>query len=129
MFETDTTRRRLRQSVSGTTDITLAGCLGRDGNGSDGVPTSPIYVSFDVNPDEDGGGPQPGFMTEEMSEQTHNVAASLPEDEGYSPLWTVSVYDNEEFGDVSDLESATDVTVLETDTATVNCPVVSGGMR
>ncbi|SFB84905.1 hypothetical protein SAMN05444422_102376 [Halobiforma haloterrestris] len=92
------------------------------------VPTTPIYVSFDVNPDEDGGGPQSGFMTEEMSEQTHNVVASLPEDEGYSPLWTVTVYDNEEFGDVSDLESATDATVLETDTATVNCPVVSGGM-
>lgn len=96
---------------------------------SNEVPVSPIYVSFNTNPDEDGGGPQSGFMTEEMSDQTHNVVASLPGDESYSPLWSVTVYDNADFEDVSDLESATSATVLATDTATVNCPVVSVGME
>ncbi|SIS10101.1 hypothetical protein [Natronorubrum thiooxidans] len=93
------------------------------------VPVSPIYVSFNTNPDEDGGGPQSGFMTEEMSDQTHNVVASLPGDESYSPLWTVTVYDNADFEDVSDLDTATSATILDTDTATVNCPIVSVGME
>ncbi|SEQ97052.1 hypothetical protein [Natrinema salaciae] len=93
------------------------------------VPVSPIYVSFNTNPDEDGGGPQSGFMTEAMSDQTHNVVASLPGDGSYSPLWTVNVYDNADFEGVSDLDTATSATILDTDTATVNCPVVSVGME
>jgi len=93
------------------------------GDGS--VPRSPIYASFNENPGEDGGGPPSGFMTEEMSEQTHNVVATLPGDEGYSPLWTVSVYDNADFDDVSDLDSATDAEILASGAADVNCPVVS----
>ena len=93
---------------------------------SDGrVPVSPIYVSFNVNPDEDGGGPASGFVTEGMSEQTHNVLGTLPDDDGYSPLWLVNVYDNADFGAVSDLDSATDAERLASGTATVNCPVVS----
>ncbi|WP_254521905.1 hypothetical protein [Natrinema caseinilyticum] len=96
---------------------------------SNEVPVSPIYVSFNTNPDEDGGGPQSGFVTEASSEQTHNVVATLPGQDGYSPLWSVSVYDNADFENVSDLESATSATVLATDTATVNCPVVSAGME
>lgn len=40
------------------------------------VPTSPIDVTFDVNPEEPGGGPPSGFATEEGTDQTHNVVAS-----------------------------------------------------
>ncbi len=91
------------------------------------VPVSPIYVAFNKNPGEDGGGPPSGFMTEEASEQTHNVLATLPGQDGYSPLWSVNVYDNTDFEAVSDLESAISANVLANGTATVNCPVVSIG--
>ncbi len=89
------------------------------------VPLSPIYVTFNVNPDEDGGGPASGFVTEEGSTQTHNVVATVPGDEGYSPLWLVNVYDNAAFDSVSDLETAMDAEQLAAGVATVNCPVVS----
>jgi len=90
------------------------------------VPTSPIYVSFNENPDEEGGGPPSGFRTEDGSDQTHNVLATLPEDETYSPLWSVNVYDNADFEAVSDLASAADANVLATGVARVNCPVFEG---
>jgi len=89
------------------------------------MPTSPIYVSFNENPGMEGGGPASGFMTEEMSEQTHNVVATLPGDAGHSPLWSVNIYDNADFGDVSDLSSATSANILNDDGPTVNCPIVS----
>jgi hypothetical protein len=92
-----------------------------------GVPVSPIYVTFNKNPDEDGGGPPSGFKTEEMSDQTHNVVATLPGDAGYSPLWLVNVYDNADFDAVSDLDSATSVELLASGVATVNCPIVFEG--
>jgi len=91
----------------------------------DSVPLSPIYVSFNTNPGQEGGGPASGFMTEEGSAQTHNVVATMPGDAGYSPLWMVNVYDNADFGDVSDLDTATDANILAEGAATVNCPVVS----
>ena len=91
----------------------------------DSVPLSPIYVSFNTNPGEDDGGPASGFMTEEGSDQTHNVLATLPGDYGYSPLWMVGVYDNADFDSVSDLDSATDANILDPNAAHVNCPVVS----
>lgn len=94
---------------------------------SGSVPVSPIYVTFNVNPDEEGGGPGSGFVTEEDSEQTHNVIATIPGDAGYSPLWSVNVYDNADFASVSDLASATAATSLATGVANVNCPVVSYG--
>ncbi|MGA2481130.1 MAG: hypothetical protein ABSG63_20495, partial [Spirochaetia bacterium] len=59
-----------------------------------GVPVSPIYVAFNKNPDQPKGGPMSGFRTVMGSMQTHNVVATLPGDEGYSPLWLVSPYDN-----------------------------------
>lgn len=64
-------------------------------------------------------------MTEMGSDRTHNVAATLPGDDGYSPLWDVHVYDNADFEAVTDLESATDATLLESSAAHVNCPVVA----
>ncbi len=93
--------------------------------GSNMVPTSPIYVAFNINPDQPDGGPASGFMTEEGSDQTHNVAATIPSDMAYSPLWMVNVYDNAEFDSVMDLTSAQMATILATGAALVNCPVVS----
>lgn len=42
------------------------------------VPRSPIYVTFNANPGEEGGGPSSGFVTEEGTDQTHNVLAATP---------------------------------------------------
>ncbi|MEF8839130.1 MAG: hypothetical protein V5A18_06450 [Haloarculaceae archaeon] len=88
------------------------------------VPRSPIYVTFNENPGMEGGGPASGFVMESGSTRTHNVLATLPGEDGYSPLWTVSVYDNADFEAVSDLASATDANVLDRGVANVNCPVV-----
>ncbi|NRA36042.1 MAG: hypothetical protein HRU17_22195 [Polyangiaceae bacterium] len=38
-----------------------------------GVPAIYIYVTFNIDPGEDGGGPPSGFMTETGGTQTHNV--------------------------------------------------------
>lgn len=92
---------------------------------NDQVPLSPIYVTFNTNPGEDGGGPPSGFMTEDGSTQNHNVTATVPSDDSYSPLWVVNVYDNADFDDVSDLESAENATILDRGVANVNCPIVS----
>jgi len=92
---------------------------------SGSVPLSPIYVSFNTNPGQDGGGPGSGFMSEDGSAQTHNVTATVPGDDAYSPLWSVSVYDNADFGTVSDLDSARSAEILASGAAMVNCPVVT----
>ncbi len=94
------------------------------------VPVSPIYVSFNINPDQDGGGPPSGFLTEDGSDQTHNVLATIPSNDSYSPLWSVNILDNGGFSEVSNLSTATDmgiVSVLVSGAALVNCPVVSVG--
>jgi hypothetical protein len=87
------------------------------------VPTSPIYVAFNINPDQTGGGPASGFMTETGTTQTHNVVATLPGGMGYSPLWDVIPYDNASFNSVSDLTSAMAASNFGV-AAQVNCPVV-----
>ncbi|MEZ4365185.1 MAG: hypothetical protein R2939_02720 [Kofleriaceae bacterium] len=92
---------------------------------SDEVPVSPIFVTFNVNPDQPDGGPGSGFVVEPGTAQTHNVLGSLPGDLGYSPLWAVSVYDNADFDAVDDLDAIGGVTVLADGVANVNCPVVS----
>ena len=84
------------------------------------VPLSPIYVTFNAN-----GMPPSGFVMEEGTMQTHNVVATVPSDDDYSPLWLVSVYDNADFDSVSDLASAEAANILAAGVATVNCPVVS----
>jgi hypothetical protein len=88
------------------------------------VPTSPIYVAFNVNPSQPGGGPGSGFRTEPGTPQTHNVVATIPSDAGYSPLWSVNVYDNTAFAAVSNLATATAAPQLGAGVANVNCPVV-----
>jgi len=92
-------------------------------DGSGMVPLSPIYVSFNINPGDPGGGPPSGFMVDSTG-RTHNVTASLPEDSYYSPLWFVNIYDNADFGMVHDLASAQMANILAMGAATVNCPVV-----
>lgn len=89
------------------------------------VPLSPIYVTFNINPDMTGGGPASGFVTEMSSDQTHNVVATIPADAGYSPLWSVNVYDNADFANVMNLSDAQMANILATGVATVNCPVVA----
>jgi hypothetical protein len=91
--------------------------------GSD-VSVSPIYVTFNVNPDQPKGGPGSGFRAEPNSVQTHNVPATLPSDTGYSPLWSVNVYDNADWSKVTNLDTAQNAKLLGPGVATVNCPIV-----
>jgi hypothetical protein len=88
------------------------------------VPTSPIFVCFNINADELGGGPASGFKVEPGTTQTHNVVATIPANVTYSPLWLVNAYDNAEFDDVNDLTTAQAAGGTNLG-ATVNCPVVS----
>ncbi len=88
------------------------------------MPISGIYVTFNINPDEDGGGPPSGFVTETGTRQTHNVLETIPEDNAYSPLWSVNVYDNADFEIVSDWTSANDANSLARGVMLVNCPVI-----
>lgn len=87
------------------------------------VPTSPIFVTFNINPDEAGGGPASGFRTEPGTQQTHNVVATIPGQIGYSPFWEVFVYDNADFDQVTDLATAQDASLFGM-AALVNCPIV-----
>ncbi|MGE0175351.1 MAG: hypothetical protein AB7T49_21385 [Oligoflexales bacterium] len=90
------------------------------------VPISPIYVTFNKNPDPNDptSGPASGFVVEESTGRTHNVIATTPEDPNFSPLWHVNVYDNQAFESVVDLGSATMAPILAEGVANVNCPVV-----
>ncbi len=88
------------------------------------VPTSPIYVCFNINPSEAGGGPPSGFKVEPGTSLTHNVLATIPSSASYSPLWIVSAFDNADFDDVNNLASAVSATSVGTGLATVNCPLV-----
>ncbi len=89
------------------------------------VPTSPIYVCFNINPSETGGGPPSGFKVETGTAQTHNVVATIPSSGSYSPLWVVNAFDNSDFDDVENLSSAQAATSAGSGLATVNCPVVT----
>lgn len=97
-----------------------------DGGSSGQVPLSPIYVTFNINPDGNNpaSGPASGFRTEDGSIQTHNVLATIPDDNSYSPLWSVNVYDNADFDLVTDINSIANINVLANGVANVNCPVV-----
>jgi len=88
------------------------------------VPVSPIYVTFNINPGQLGGGPPSGFRMETGTQQTHNVVATLPTDAAYSPLWQVNMYDNANFSAVSNLATALAAPILVANAALVNCPVV-----
>ncbi|HVY37313.1 MAG TPA: hypothetical protein VHM31_05240, partial [Polyangia bacterium] len=76
------------------------------------VPTAPIYVTFNINPDQPNGGPMSGFKSEPGTMQTHNVPAAVPGQAGYSPLWAVSIYDNADFSAVANLTTAMAATMV-----------------
>lgn len=88
------------------------------------VATSPIYVTFNINPNVTGGGPPSGFVVESGTMQTHNVLATTPSQSTYSPLWSVYMYDNANFGTVSNLSSAQTSNIIVSNAALVNCPTV-----
>lgn len=90
------------------------------------MPISPIYVTFNINPDDmnPDSGPPSGFVMETGTSQTHNVIATVPSDEDYSPLWSVYVYDNADFDNVNDLTSVQAANILAEGVMYVNCPVV-----
>jgi hypothetical protein len=90
------------------------------------VPTSDIYVCFNINPDQAGGGPASGFKTEDSmaTGQTHNVPETLPTDATYSPLWDVQIYNNSSFENVTNLASLSAAPILANDAVIVNCPIV-----
>lgn len=87
------------------------------------VPRAPIFVSFNINPDQPNGGPPSGFRTEAGTAQTHNVVGALPGQAGYSPLWLVLPYDNAAFNTVRDLPTAQAALNFGV-AALVNCPIV-----
>lgn len=91
----------------------------------DTVPVAYVFVAFNINPDQPGGGSDSGFLTEVDSGRTHNVLEFLPGDPGYSPLWMVQVYDNAEFDNVTDEPSARAATRFPGGTDLVNCPLRS----
>ncbi|QGY48211.1 hypothetical protein GM418_24425 [Maribellus comscasis] len=93
--------------------------------GHPNAPVSDILVTFNINPDMEGGGPPSGFVTEMGTDQTHNVVQTIPEDDMYSPLWNVNVYDNADFDMVSNWMSAMSANILGTGVALVNCPIVT----
>jgi hypothetical protein len=84
-----------------------------------------MQIRIRALPGQPDGGPGSGLKTESGSEQTHNVPATLPGDQGYSPLWLVAVYDNADFPAVHDLATVVKAKVLAPAVATVNCPIVS----
>lgn len=90
------------------------------------VPTSPIYVTFNINPDDNNpdSGPASGFVVETGTNQTHNVIATIPSDSYYSPLWGVNIYNNTYFDNVNDLNTAKAAEILVENAVYVNCPVV-----
>lgn len=89
------------------------------------VPVIPIYVSFNINPNQPNGGPSSGFKTEPGTTQTHNVVTALPSDSYYTPLWAVTVYDNNSFDSVTNETTAMAAPILVPDAGNVNCPIVA----
>jgi hypothetical protein len=90
------------------------------------IPTSPIFVTFNVNPNNDpNSGPASGFKTESGSLQTHNVTATIPANNGYSPLWAINIFDNNYFSMVHDLPSALQAMPADSGDTFVNCPIVT----
>jgi hypothetical protein len=86
------------------------------------VHYSDIYVCFNINPGEDGGGPPSGFC-DEGNGQTHNLITSVPGEVDYSPFWAVSAFDKADFDAVVDEDSFVDIELVAAQIAFVNCPV------
>ena len=91
--------------------------LETDPNGA--VPVADLFVTFNANGDR-----ASGYMREPGTSQTHNVLGALPSDPGYSPLWTVVVYDNTAFAAVTSLAAARTAPVIDPNLFILNAPVV-----
>jgi hypothetical protein len=95
------------------------------GFGERAVNNSTIFVAFNINPDQPGGGPASGLRRESDSLQTHNVAQTLPGDPRYSPLWMVIMYDNGAFDSVQDEKTAAAAPVVaRVPSPLIDCPIV-----
>ena len=125
MSGTDTTRRRVLTVEGGATVVALAGWSANDDSmeGSRTIDPAETPQASAEPIDFDHGPLTNGDPVEDRFDDT-DVRRG---DEGDPPLWTVTVYDNADFEDGSDLESATAPTVLATDTATGDCLIVSAG--
>jgi hypothetical protein len=88
-----------------------------------GFEPRPLFVSFNINPGEAGGGFPSGFRGELGSLQTHNVLSFLPDQADYAPFWLLIAYDRADFDDVIDLATAQEAEIL-TALQVVNSPVV-----
>ena len=86
------------------------------------VHYSDIFVCFNINPGEDGGGPPSGFC-DEGDGQTHNVITSVPGEADYSPFWAVSAYDKADFDAAVDEDAFVNIDFVASQIAFVNCPV------
>lgn len=82
------------------------------------VPTSPIYVMFNI--DQSVSNSASGFKHELGSLETHNVVGA-PGGIALTPLWDVRILSNVNFNSVSNLETALSFPSVK---ANVNCPVV-----
>src|SRR6516164_2574154 len=90
----------------------------------DKVPVSPIYDGFTINPGQPGG--EMEFCTDpNNSTQTHNIVATMPSDNGYSPLWLRVVYDSAACASVHNLETALQAKKVAANVLFINCPMVS----
>ena len=90
----------------------------------DKVPVSPIYDGFTINPGQPGG--EMEFCTDpNNSTQTHNIVATMPGDNGYSPLWLRVVYDSAACASVHNLETALQAKKVAANVLLINCPMVS----
>jgi len=89
-----------------------------DPNGA--VPVADLFVTFNTNGDRTS-----GYVREPGTPQTHNVLAALPSDPGYSPLWTIVVYDNSAFAAVTNLAAARSAPVIHPNLFILNAPVVA----
>jgi len=90
----------------------------------DKVPVSPIYDGFTINPGQPGG--EMEFCTDpNNSTQTHNIVATMPGDNGYSPLWLRVVYDSAACASVHNLETALQAKKVAANVLFINCPMVS----
>ena len=91
---------------------------------SGNIPVANIYVTFNINPGEEGGGPPSGFRLQPGSDRTRNVVDAIPGQDNYSPLWRVWVYDNGDFESVENLSSVLLASVINDNAGLVNCPIV-----
>jgi hypothetical protein len=97
-----------------------------DDYGDRAVDISDLYVTYNVNPGAPGGGPASGVRTEPDSDQTHNVAETLPGDSHYSPLWMLITYDAAAFDRVDSEASADEAPVVAgARSPLLNGPIVS----